>query len=143
MEDTRKFHWWSIRREEEEFILGRGPRTDFDPLLNYAVDNPVPQRSCPTIDEVLTKAQFLSPLLYQIHCIGLVGFGFAHIYSERHPLPNRDPTILFINWRVINYKKQIFINFIYRVMKFINIFPQKKNNKDVKFINHILYHINL
>ena len=39
-------------------------------------------RSCPTIDEVLTKAQFLSPLLYQIHCIGPVGFGFAHTYSE-------------------------------------------------------------
>ena len=37
-EDIRKFYWWSIRREEEEFILGRGPRTDFDPLLNYVVD---------------------------------------------------------------------------------------------------------
>ena len=53
---------------------------DLDPRLNYAVD------------EVLTKAQFLSPLLYQIHCIGPAGFGFAHIYSERHP-QNRDPTI--------------------------------------------------
>ena len=39
-------------------------------------------------------AQFLSPLLYQIHCIGPVGFGFAHIYSERRPL-NRDPTYTF------------------------------------------------
>ena len=37
------------------------------------------------VDEILTKAQFLSPLLYQIHCIGPVGFGFAHIYNERHP----------------------------------------------------------
>ena len=86
-EDTRKFYWWSIRRREEEFILGRGPRTDLDPLLNYAVDDPVPQWSCPTVDEVLTKAQFLSPLLYQIHYIGPVGFGFAHIYSEIIP-PN-------------------------------------------------------
>ena len=34
----------------------------------------------------------MSPLLYQIHCIGPVGFGFAHIYSETCP-PNRDPTI--------------------------------------------------
>ena len=84
-EDTRKLYWWSIRRGEEELILRRGPRTDFDPPPNYAVDDPVPQRSCPTIDEVLAKAQFLSPLLYQIHCIGPVGFGFAHIYSERHP----------------------------------------------------------
>ena len=42
-------------------------------------------RSCPTVDEVLTKAQFLSPLLYQIHCIGPVGFGFAHIYIEGSP----------------------------------------------------------
>ena len=86
-EDTRKFYLWSIRRGEEEFILGRGPRTDPDPLLNYAVDDPVPQWSCPTADEVLTKAQFLSSLLYQIHYIGPVGFGFAHIYSKRIP-PN-------------------------------------------------------
>ena len=86
-EDTRKFEWHSIRGGEEEIILGRGPRTGFDPSPNLAVDNPVPQRSCPTVDEVLTKAQFLSPLLYQIHCIGPVGSGFVHIYSERHPPP--------------------------------------------------------
>ena len=94
LEDTWKFYWWSIRRGEEEPILRRGPRTDLDPLPNYAVDDPVPQRSYPTVDEVLTKAQFLSPFLYQIHCIGPIGFGFAHIYSERHP-PNRDPTISY------------------------------------------------
>ena len=35
-----------------------------------------------SVDEVLAKAQFLSPLLYQIHCIGPVRFGFTHIYSE-------------------------------------------------------------
>ena len=93
-EDTRKFYWWSIGRGEEELILGRGPRTDLDPLLNYAVDDPVPQRSYSTVEEVLTKAQFLSSLLYQIHCIGPVGFGFAHIYSERR-LPNWDPTTIF------------------------------------------------
>ena len=85
--DTRKFYWWSIRRREEEFILGWGPRTDLDPFLNYAVDDPVPQRSYLTVCEVLTKAQLLSPLLYQIHCIGFVGFGLAHIYSERLPPP--------------------------------------------------------
>ena len=42
-------------------------------------------RSYPTVDEVITKARFLSPLLYQIHCIRLVGFGFAHAYSEEPP----------------------------------------------------------
>ena len=54
---------------------------------NYAVDDPAPQRSCLTVDEVLAKAQFLSLLLYQIHCIGPVefGFGFDHIYSEGSP----------------------------------------------------------
>ena len=56
---------------------------------NYAVDDPAPQRSCSTVDEVLTMAQFLSPFLYQIHCIGPVGFGFAHIYGERHPLKTK------------------------------------------------------
>ena len=91
-EDAKKFYPWSIRRGEEEIILGRGPRTSFDLPLNHAVDDLVPQRSRPTVEGVLTKAQFSSPLLYQIHCIGPVGFGFAHIYSERSP-PNWDPTI--------------------------------------------------
>ena len=57
------------------------PENRLLPLL-YPFDDPAPQRSYPTVDEVLAKAQFLSPLLYQIHCIGPVGFGFAHIYSE-------------------------------------------------------------
>ena len=92
--DTKKLYWWSIKGGEEELILGRGPRTDFDPFPNYTIDNLVSQRSYPIVDEVLAKTQFLSPFLYQIHCIGPVGFGFAHIYSERHP-PNRDPTIIF------------------------------------------------
>ena len=70
------------------------PEDGLWPSPNYAIDDPVTQQSCPTVDEVLAKAQFLSPLLYQIHCIGPVGFGFAHIYSERHP-PNRDPTQIF------------------------------------------------
>ena len=95
-EDTRKFYWWSIRRRKEEIILGRGPRMSFDLSPNCAVDDPVPQRSRPTVEDVLTKAQFSSPLLYQIHCIGLVGFGFAHIYCERSP-PNWDPTDLVVN----------------------------------------------
>ena len=56
LEDTRKLYWWSIRRGEEELILRRGPRMDFDPPPNYVVDDPVPQRSCPTVDEVLAKA---------------------------------------------------------------------------------------
>ena len=57
------------------------PKDRLSPLL-YAVGDPAPQRSCPTVDEVLAKAQFLSPLLYQIHCIEPVGFEFAHTYSE-------------------------------------------------------------
>ena len=57
------------------------PEDRLSPLL-YAVGNPAPQQSCPTVDEVLAKAQFLSLLLYQIYCIGPVGFGFAHTYSE-------------------------------------------------------------
>ena len=63
-EDARKFYWWSIRRGEEEIILSRGPRTSFDLSLNHAVDDPVPQRSRPTVKGVLIKAQFSSPLLY-------------------------------------------------------------------------------
>ena len=84
-EDTRKFYWWSTRRGEEEIILSRGPRSSFDLSPNHTVDDLVPQRSRPTVEGVLTKAQFLSPFLYQIHCIGPVGFRFAHIYSERNP----------------------------------------------------------
>ena len=91
-EDAKKFYQWSIRRREEEIILGRGPRTSFNLPPNHAVDDPVPRRPRPTVEGVLTKAQFLSLLLYQIHCIEPVRFGFAHIYSERSP-PNRDPII--------------------------------------------------
>ena len=68
----------------------RGRALTFPP--NHAVNGPVPRRSHPTVEGILTKAQFSSPLLYQIHCIGPVGFGFAHIYSERSP-PYQDPTI--------------------------------------------------
>ena len=96
LEDAKKFYWWSIRRGEEEFILETRPRTDLDPLFNYAVNDPVLQWSCSTVDEVLTKAQYLSLLLYQIHCIGPVGFGFAHVYSEIHSPPNRDPIVSII-----------------------------------------------
>ena len=85
LEDAMKFYWWSIRRGEEEIILGRGPRTSLDLPPNHTVDDPIPRRSRPTVEDVLTKAQFSSPLLYQIYCIGPVGFGFAHIYSERSP----------------------------------------------------------
>ena len=66
----------------------------FDLSPNHAVDDPVPQRSRSIVEGVLIKAQFSSPLLYQIHCIEPVGFGFAHIYSERSP-PNQDPTYIF------------------------------------------------
>ena len=86
----------SIRRGEEEIILGRGPRTSLNLPPNHAVDDPIPRRSRLTVEGVLTKAQFSSPLLYQIHCIEPVRFGFAHIYSERSP-PNRDPTITSYN----------------------------------------------
>ena len=82
----------SIRRGEEEIILGRGLRTSLNLPPNHAVDDPIPRRSRLTVEGVLTKAQFSSPLLYQIHCIEPIRFGFAHIYSERSP-PNRDPTI--------------------------------------------------
>ena len=102
LEDARKFYWWSVRRGEEEIILGRGPRMSFDLPPNHAVDDPVPRRSCPTVEGVLKKAQFSSPLLYQIHCIGPVGFRFAHIYSERSP-PNRDPTYIYI------YRSKVYI----------------------------------
>ena len=84
-ENTRKFYWWSIRRGEEEIILGRGPRTNLDLPPNHAVDNPIPRRSRPIIEGVLTKAQFSSSLLYQIHCIGPVGFGFAHTTVKGAP----------------------------------------------------------
>ena len=51
----------------------------------HAFSHPTSIRSCPAAEESLTKTQFLSPFLYQIHCIGPVGFGFIHIYSEGPP----------------------------------------------------------
>ena len=64
----------------------------FDLSPRHAVDDPVTQRSRSTVEGILIKAQFSSSFLYQIHCIDPVGFGFAHIYSERSP-SNQDPTI--------------------------------------------------
>ena len=80
-------------KKKSSLAEDRGRALTFPP--NHAVDDPVPRRSRPTVEGVLTKAQFSSLLLYQIHCIGPVGFVFAHIYSERSP-PNRDPTIIII-----------------------------------------------
>ena len=72
------------RRTEKKRIY---PRTKpEDKLLPYPhmFGHSTSLRSCPTA-EALTKAQFLSPFLYQIHCIGPAGFGFIHIYSEGPP----------------------------------------------------------
>ena len=98
MEDARKFYWWSVRREEEEIILDRGPRTSFDLSPRHAVDDIVTQRSRSIVEGVFTKAQFSNPLFYQIHYIGPVGFGFTHIYNERSP-PKRDPTIIILTFQ--------------------------------------------
>ena len=57
----------------------------FDLPSNHAVDDLVPQRSHQTVEGVLTKAQFSSSLLYQIHCIGPIGFGFAHTTVKGTP----------------------------------------------------------
>ena len=71
--DARKFYWWSVRRGEEEIILGRGLRTSFDLSPNHAVDDPVPQRSHPTVEGVLTKAQFSSRFSTKFIVLGLLG----------------------------------------------------------------------
>ena len=42
--------------EKKNSSSDEAPRTDFDPPRNYAVDDPIPQRSCPAVDEVLAKA---------------------------------------------------------------------------------------
>ena len=107
-EDTWKLQPWSIRGEEEELILGRSLRIDLypssTPLMILFPNNPARP-----IDEVLTKAQLLSLLLYQIHCIGPVGFGFAHIYSEG-PLKSGPYTY---------YTHTIFSPFLYFYDKFL------------------------
>ena len=42
LEEARNFYWWSIKRGEEEIILGRGLRTSLDLPPNHAVDDPIP-----------------------------------------------------------------------------------------------------
>ena len=71
---------------------------------------------CRTVDEVLTKVQFLSPLLYQIHCIGPVGFGFAHTYSEGPPEAGPYKNI----WD--NYRYQIILEFLFIYLFFISFY---------------------
>ena len=55
------------------------PEDRLSPILYVIGDLALP------IDEVLTKVQFLSPILYSIHYIGPVRFGFAHTYSKGPP----------------------------------------------------------
>ena len=71
-EDAMKFYRWSIRRGEEKIILGRGLMTSFDLPPNRAVDDPVPQRSRPTVEGVLTKAQFSSRFFTKFIVLGLL-----------------------------------------------------------------------
>ena len=77
-------------REEEEFILGHNPRISIYPS-SMPLTILLPHDPVRPIEEALTKAQFLSPLLYQIHCIGLLGLGSLTFTMK--DLPNRDPTI--------------------------------------------------
>ena len=74
----------SENREEEEFILEHNLRISIYPS-STPLTIPLPHDPVRPIEEALTKAQFLSPFLYQIHCIGPVGFEFAYIYSEGPP----------------------------------------------------------
>ena len=75
-------------REEEEFILEHNPRISIYPtsmpLTIPLPHDPVRPLTKPSL-RPSSWAQFLSPLLYQIHCIGPVGFKFAYIYSEGPP----------------------------------------------------------
>ena len=77
MQDARKFYWWSVRRGEEEIILGRGPRTSIDLSPRYAIDDLVTQRSRPTVEGVLTKAQFSTKFIV----LGLLGLGLGLLTS--------------------------------------------------------------
>ena len=88
----------------------------FDLSPRHAVDDPVTQRSRSTVEGILTKAQFSSSFLYQIHCIDPVGFGFAHIYSERSP-PKTGPYKYYKLYNIIIscdslyvYKKKLISN---------------------------------
>ena len=74
----------------------------FDLSPRHAVDDPVTQRSRPTVEGVLTKAQFSSPIFYQIHYIRPVGFGFgfAQIYNEMSP-PKWDSTVFYYQIKIL------------------------------------------
>ena len=84
-EDSWKLWLWSTKKPRRRRIHPRTQPEDKPLPLLHAFDHPVPLWSCQTVKEALTKAQFLSQLFYQIHCIGPVRFGFAHIYSEEPP----------------------------------------------------------
>ena len=84
-EDAMKFYRWSIRRGEEKIILGRGPMTSFDLPPNRAIDDPVPQRSRPTVEGVLTKAQFSSRFSTKFIVLGLLGLSLLTSTVNRAP----------------------------------------------------------
>ena len=59
--------------------------TSFDLPPNRAVDDPVPQRSRPTVEGVLTKAQFSSRFFTKFIVLGLSGLSLLTSTVNRAP----------------------------------------------------------
>ena len=65
------------RTQKEEPVLGGSPRIKLSPFP-HVFDHSISIQSCLVV-ATLTKAQFLSPFLCQIYCIGPVGFELIHL----------------------------------------------------------------
>ena len=75
LEDVRKFYWWSIRRGEEEIILGRGPRTSLDLPPNHTVDDPIPQDPARPLKASSQRPSSQARFSTKFIVLGLLGLG--------------------------------------------------------------------
>ena len=89
-EDSWKLWPWSIGKPKRIRIYPQTQLEDKHLPLLHAFDDPAPSRSCQTVDETLTKAQFFTKFIV----LGLLGLG--SLTSTVKDLPNQDPTNTFL-----------------------------------------------
>ena len=106
LENARKFYWWSIRRGEEEIILGRGPRMSFDlpptTLLMIQFPNDPTRPLKASSQRPSSQARFSTKFIV----LGLLGFGSLTSTVKGTP-QNRDPTIYMCQHNIVVLSQNI------------------------------------
>ena len=104
-------------REEEELVLGQSPRINFYPFSTRSII-PFPYDHVRLL-KLSLKPSSWAHFLYQIYCIGPIGFGLIRL-TIKNP-PTVDPTSMYAITSTpltILFYFFTFSNFIYSMIKF-------------------------